>query len=687
MLAGLLYAAVLYYKDVSFADSSTATRRWGLPLLSLLRFISVTAIAVLLLTPLLRRKLTDVRKPYIIIAADNSESVAKGFTNGDTAQYAAALRQLAAQLGEQYEVETYHFGENLREGLQLSLDEKITDLSAAVHELNNRYANQNVGAVVLASDGIYNQGSNPLYTPLQLNAPLYTVALGDTSVRKDARIDRVLCNEIVYRGDKFLLRIDAAAFNAQGNNLNMSVYGGKAGGNKVFGKTIPINKNRFFVSEEVTLSAENTGIREYTVCVGNLPNEDNTDNNCRSVFVEVLEGKQKILLLANSPHPDLAAIKKAIERNKNYETTLAYPAALPPSLKDFNLVILHGLPSESNGVENIISQCRNERIPTFYILSSQTSVARFNKAQDVLQISGGNAAANDVKALAQRDFNLFTFPEPLLQAIEQLPPLSAPYGEYNAAPAAQHLLVQKIGTVSTKYPLMTLLQNAQQQKTAVLSGEGLWRWRMYDYAKNKNADAVDELFAKTVQYLAVKNDKRQFRVNVAKKLFSENETITFSAELYNDSYELINTSDVSLSVRNSEGKEYSYIFSKTGNAYTLEAGLLPAGDYSYTGRTALNGKNYEASGNFSIKPLQLETANLTANHQLLYAWSEKNGGSSFTPDQLSALADSIKTNPAIKPVIYSSYKTQAAINFRWIFAALAFLLFIEWFLRKYWGSY
>ena len=36
-------------------------------------------------------------------------------------------------------------------------------------------------------------------------------------------------------------------------------------------------------------------------------------NNVKDVFVDIIDGRQKILLLANAPHPDLGAIKNAIE--------------------------------------------------------------------------------------------------------------------------------------------------------------------------------------------------------------------------------------------------------------------------------------------------------------------------------------------------------------------------------------
>ena len=70
--------------------------------------------------------------------------------------------------------------------------EKATNYSSFFQQLSDVYSHRNVAAVVLASDGLYNQGSNPLYVDYPFQAPLYTIALGDTMPQKDVRINKTL---------------------------------------------------------------------------------------------------------------------------------------------------------------------------------------------------------------------------------------------------------------------------------------------------------------------------------------------------------------------------------------------------------------------------------------------------------------------------------------------------------------
>src|SRR3546814_14322046 len=85
---------------------------------------------------------------------------------------------------------------------------------------------------------------------------------------------------------------------------------------------------------------------------------------------------------------------------------------------------------------------------------------------------------------------------------------------------------------------------------------------MHDFRLNGNHDAVDVLITQTVQYLATREDTRRFRLNMPKSIFSENEEVTFTAELYNESYEAVTSPDVRLEIKNEKGQTFPYIFSK-----------------------------------------------------------------------------------------------------------------------------
>ncbi|MEZ4930299.1 MAG: hypothetical protein R2777_09890 [Chitinophagales bacterium] len=52
--------------------------------------------------------------------------------------------------------------------------------------------------------------------------------------------------------------------------------------------------------------------------------------------------------------------------------------------------------------------------------------------------------------------------------------------------------MQKIGTVVSDYPILAFQDNLNK-RNAILIGDGLWRWKMYDYYENGTTDAFDEI--------------------------------------------------------------------------------------------------------------------------------------------------------------------------------------------------
>lgn len=687
-LVGFIGAFALYYKDKAYSEATTAQKRALIPL-ALLRVLTISTIAILLLSPLIKRQIIDVVKPYIVLLQDNSESIKVGFKNNeDSVKLKTKLNELTAALAQDYQVATYNFGDKFKKNFAFSYKDKTTNLSEALDELYNIYSNQNVGAIVVATDGIYNQGSNPLYAGETAGIPIYSVALGDTTPKKDLLIERVLHNRIAYLGDKFTVRAELSAKNSKGEKTILSISKGKADGNKMGTKALDIDKADFLHSEEFTLSADAVGLQQYTVSATPITGELTEQNNQQTIYVEIIDSRQKILLLAGAPHPDIAALKDVLEQNRNYQVSTQMADKFTGNIKDFDVVVLHGLPAQNNPAEAILTQLKTNNTPTLFILTAQTSTDAFNRAQNLVQINGATPGnTNDSKAISVGGFNLFTLEGSVGKEVQELPPLITPYGKYSTAANAQTLLKQKIGTVPTDYPLLTFSAPAAASKQAVLCGEGLWRWRIYDFKTDQSFTTTNDLLGKMVQYLAVKNDKRKFRVNLPKTLFNENEQVVIDAELYNDSYELINTPEVNINIYNEAGKAFPFTFNRNGSSYNLNAGFFPPGHYTFQAQTVYNGQEFKANGVFTVASIQLESMQTTANHNLLYALADKTGGGVVSIDSIGGLLNQIRNKESIKPIQYSSFKTEPFINFKWLFALLIVLLSIEWFFRKFLGGY
>ncbi len=682
-LLGLVVALVLYYKDKTFKDQAT----WLKGLMSAIRFSAVTLLAMLLLSPLLKSLITEIKKPVVVLAQDQSESVLADMDSVQLSAYKQSFKALGDELRKDYDLKEYAFGNKVREGVDFEFTDKVSNMSELLKNLYDLYSNQNLGAIVLASDGIYNEGSNPIYAGAKLAAPIYTIALGDTIPKKDLVLKRVFHNKIAYLDDKFSIQIDINAQNCAGGNTTLNVSSVENGRTNVIEKVpISIKKNDFFTTKEVILDAKKSGVQRYRISLNKIAGEVTTVNNNQDIFVDVLDARQKILILAHSPHPDLSAIKQMISTNKNYEVTTTYIDQLKVDVGSYDFVILHQLPSKTNDAAAVLNTLYEKSIPRLYIVGMQSDIAKFGKIQPLLDLRSDGRNANDVQAKVADNFSLFTLDERIANELPKFAPLTAPFGEFVDNANTQVLLYQRIGKIDTKYPLL-LFGEQNNIKMGVLCAEGIWKWRLFDFLQHENHDIVEELISKSVQYLSLKEDKRKFRVSVNKNIFKENEEIYFDAELYNNSYELINDPDASITITNDDKKDFNFTFNKKNKAYSLNAGFFPVGNYKFRGTVMSGGEQLVYNGQFSVKPVQLEVFETTADHGLLRLLSEKYGGSMVYPSNLTSVGALIKAKETVKPTIYQTSKTRSLINVKWIFFALFGLLVVEWFLRRYFGGY
>lgn len=680
LVLGAVYAAFLYFKSNAFSED-TPKFKYIKASMAFLRFLSVSILSFLLLSPLIKSSFVDKIEPSIVIAHDNSSSVLVGFKQLDSTRYIQSINELKNTFKDKYPLDFYSFSDNIYAKDNLDFSAKRTNISKTLEALNGNYFNQNVGALIMATDGIYNEGINPIYT--DFNFPIYFIALGDTSVQKDLKLSNVNVNKIAYLGDEVEVQLTIESYELQGKTYELSVA---QKGRKVYSKNLTINKAYTELNTSFTIDAASVGLQKYTIKLSEIAGEITFENNSSDFYLEVIDTRLKVLMLARAPHPDIAAFKNVINENKNFDFEWQYIKNISANLEKYNLIVLHDLPSNTEKATQVFAQIKKEKIPYFLIAGSQTDFSALNEIQDLLKVKISAQNVNDASLAFNTNFNAFIIDESTQSRLEKFPPLKVPFGDFKTSVNAKTLLNQKIGSIETDYPVLSFQENFGV-KSAVFVGEGLWRWRLHDFLENKNHDAFNEIFSKSINYLALKSDKRKFRVNTSKNIFFETEEVVIDAALYNESYELVNEPEVSLKLTNENGEDFPLQFSRTSNAYVLKTQNLPVGAYNYIAKTNFDNKNYTAAGAFTIKALQIEALQTRANHKVLYQLAEKTGGKVFYPNEIEALQKLILEKEDIKPTLYESFKTRSMINLKWIFFLILGLLSVEWFSRKFYGAY
>ncbi len=683
ILLGVGYAFFLYYKNENIIFEKKPRI-----VMAALRGLAMSLIAFLILAPMLKLTLKHTDKPLIIFAIDNSESLR---SNKDSAyyikDYPQQVQQLIAALGDKYEVKTYLTGDEdhligEKEALNIDFSDKSTNLSSIFDQISTLYANRNVGAMILLSDGIYNTGANPFYKASKASYPVYTVGLGNTELTTDLFFADVVHNKQAFKGNFFPVEIKVAANKLSGKSAELTVFEGKE---ELLHKTLSLSGNQYFETIKLNIEAKSAGIHHYRAELTELDGEVTHKNNHVQFFVEVIESKDKVAIIYNSPHPDVAAIKEALELTDNYDVEVCAVGDFHGNPADYSLVILHQLPSTANSASGLISQLRKSGTSALYVLGAQSDLNGFNALNTGLTVTQSKSLTNNAMPLYNGNFTSFTFSEEAQRMLVNYPPIKTIFGTYKCSVSANVFMYQKISGVDTKYPLI-VFNDQNGIRSGVITGTGFWTWKLYNYLYAENHEAFHEILNKTALYLATKGDKSQFRVRHT-DVFAENAPVEFTAELFNDSYELINEPDVKMVIKGHGDTTYDAQFSKQNNGYYLNMGELPVGEYSWTATTQVGGKRLEKSGRFAVQEILLETSNLIADHDLLKSLSSATSGKFHTRKDMQQIAKEIKANENIKPVASYQKKYAMLLNSPWYLAAIILLLGIEWFLRKWNGGY
>ena len=675
ILAGSFYAYLLYSRKSPWGKQMNL-------LLAGVRFLTVTLLASLLVSPILKLFRNAIEEPITVVALDNSASISEVLDTAQRKEILTGISGLADDLTRNYElnIKTFQGEQPAAELLNTSFDQGSSDLHKLLSNIQNDYEGRNLAAVVLVSDGIYNAGISPTFARYPFK--IYTMGVGDTVKKKDILIRSLQYNKISYQGNKFPLIAEVINEGFEGEKLEVNV---SQDDELLATETITVSENQQVSQVKFILEGKSKGLQRYEVTVQAKTGEFSYNNNVKQAYVEIIEGREKILLMASSPHPDIKAFREAIESNQNYEFHHYIPGIMDFPKEKFDLVIMHQTPAKRGGLQRLITQFEKERLPILYVVGSESNLQRFSIANGVINLRSVAHEYDNVIAAFNPSFSYFTLSDALITTLKAFPPVTVPFGEIDLLPGSTALLYQQVGSIQTSKPLLAVKVEDDRRK-AVILGDGLWRWKLNEYAQNENNQAFNELITKLVQFLSTKEDRRKFRVYPIRNEFFNSESVVFESEVYNDLYERVYGDKIDLLLVKSDGerKQYSYMTNENNTRYTISG--LEEGVYSYVASAQIAGQREEVRGEFLVKDLQIEKVNLTADFEMLRKLADNNGGDFYPAEDIDQLTADLNTQEA-KGIIHTEEDYLPIINLKWIFFLLLALITFEWVARKYSGGY
>ncbi|WP_457610136.1 VWA domain-containing protein [Lutibacter sp.] len=632
------------------------------------RFLSVLSILILIINPQIKKKKNKIIKPNLIVAVDNSSSI-KYNSQDKSVENLIKFFKKNKDLNTRFIVDYYSFGNNLDILDSLNFKDKQTNLSLPFQEFSKLYKT-GVNPIILITDGNQTTGNGIEF--VDYKSPVFPIIVGDTTIFKDISLKKLNVNKFTNINHKFPVELFINYSGKRPTSKKINVY---HKGKKVYTKHLQFLESETSKITSFFLTASTKGTQYYTVKIEELDDEQNTLNNVKTFSINVIEEKSEILILTSIIHPDVGMFKKSIERNKQRSVTISKITNFKGNLTDYQFVILYqptkkfikyfdeitasklnyfivsGLSTDWNFLNKIQSNFHKEFIP-----QSENYYPVFNTGY-------ASFLSNDIGFL-------------------DLPPIEDYFGNVTFSLQHNSLLYQKIGGVITQNPLLTTFENSNQ-RTAILLGENIWRWRMRNYALNNSFETFDGFISNLIQYLS-SNQKRK-RLNVLiEPIYYANETIQISASYLDKNLNFDDRAKLWLTVSNKENDFLKKIpFAVFESRFTIELSNLPAGEYNYV--VSVENQKSSASGLFKILPFEIEQQYTNANSKELKILANKTNGKVFYSNQSVELIAYLKSDSQFKQIQKTETIKISLIDWKWILGFIILLLSVEWFTRKYFG--
>lgn len=669
-LAALIAWWVYWFRS-GRSDWSTVLRStlWGL------RFLVFAVLFALLLKPFIIIESVITERPKLLLVQDKSASV----STQEQAFIANWWSAHQAELSEQFEPAMLLLGgEVVDENGNDGLDTLHTNYQQLQAHIADRYYRQNIGAVVVASDGLFNEGADPRYASHALGAPLMTVAMGDTTAVSDLSVNELLVNKLVFLGNELEVKARIAAEKMRGHTTQVQLM---HAGEVV--DEVAWNVTSSSEAKEVTFrwKATKPGLNQLAVKIPVATNELNDLNNQQSVFVDVIDNRTRVAVVSNAPHPDVAALVQSIARNEQYEVEVIIANDWKPSATAFDLHIFHDMPANNVQFEQL-KAWKQGNAPYWLIVGQQVNLSLYNALETGVNISASRGAQDEVSGALNNEFNTYNLPE--YKGLDRFPPMLVPFGDVNTDGDVRIGLYQKVGAIRTDKPLLAVTERGGQ-KHGILLGEGIWRWRLYD-RMNLEGTWVENLISKTVQYLAIRQKRTRLLVE-APETVSEADPVVFFAEYYDKAYELNQSADVKLQITDSANRVSEFRFQPNAKGFRIDVGSMIPGSYDWQVTASNDEGQFKQEGTLEVNRDISEYVQTRANHQLLAQWANTEGGEMYLPSEGASLVQKLLQLETAKPTLHSSTDWEELITWKWLAFFVILLLSFEWILRKYHGAY
>ena len=562
-----------------------------------------------------------------------------------------------------------------------------TDLVSSLRSTKENFPDGSYNSITLVTDGIFTDGSSPLYEAMTFTAPFVIFPVGDTAAKKDVIVKSVLRNEKAFAGTTVKIKVFVSIFKAASGNVVLKLL---REGSEIRSQLINFEPGKSSYEVEFDVTENTQGKIKYRVVAENLPDELTYKNNHSDFYITYIDNKVNVLVVSGGPGYDNEFTGSVLKRIGNYNVTYRTQKSAgefyegPIDFRQFaelSTLFLLNYPTNVTStaiVSEMSSAVKQFNVPVVFFSGKNTDYQKLAAFDEQIPFSVGRINQGE---------NLF-----------RLQPVSL--GENNLANipglGATNEIFRNIGGIMPKPGSVTLATdkasgesmiinrvNGNSRSTAFL-GYGLWRWKLNP---GTNAEKTLEAMLLELINMTLQKEKRtKLRVYPIKDIFDYTEPVKIFAEVYDENYTLTGNAKVNGRILRPDGSNAGELnFTPEDNKFSAVLPPLAAGDYSVEVDAEFNGSYWARDVNrFLSDSVNTEFIETRSNISLLNEIASKTGGSLMYIDSIGRYGELLKT--------YRDLPGRETVGERYLrfdlwgnkfYLMLVILLFsVEWILRK-----
>ncbi|MCL4304434.1 hypothetical protein KJZ99_00790 [bacterium] len=695
VLGGLLLIGLAFVVYRQTLPPTTVVRR---RLLAILRALALVTILFLLFEPVLGWIDQREDRAKVLLLVDRSASIAladQGVVRDSMVNEFLSRSELRT-LTESNQLRVYAFGDTVvpttLDSVRLIAPAFVgTDPASAWAAAVSESSGEDIGAIIVVTDGAQNTGPSPERASSVSDIPIFTVGVGDTTQHRDALIAELFTNDIAYEGSTVPVKVRVRGNSVSGQRSRLRIVDSKS--RTLLDQEVSFQGATYEQSFDAQFLADKSGDFRIRAILDSVSGELTLDNNQRSRVIRVLDSRFKVVVLAGSPSADVTFTLQSL----GLDTTLAIiplvesktgfvggGKSTEESIADADAFVLINYPTAGSNAavwDAVAKRITDQGIPFLFHHGPSVSLGRLNRIAARLPVEFQPQAAFDKVLLRSGSSHSAINARGDLRANwTDLPPVLGAIGRTTSKPFA--VVVANFVPEST--PELSggpavVLADVNRRRSAAIAVYETFRWQLGLAKNERGRQFYADLLSRISSWLLAPTDEQRIKITADKKIYSEGETVRFQGQVYGEDLAPTNDATVLVEITSGERKERVSLVGRGNGLYEGEFVPWETGDYNFSGvAIAAEDTLGKDGGTFVVEAFNLEWIESRSRFDVLQTVARNSGGVFVTASQ----PDSLFSRLRLQERIIENVREIPLWNRPLLLWILIGFLAIEWLLRK-----